>query len=56
MKNKFYEFCNPVKVISGENSIENIPYEVKQLGAKNPLIVTEENIYNLGMLILLLNV
>lgn len=49
MKNKFYEFYNPVKIISGDRAIENIPYELQQINAKNPLIITEANIFNIGL-------
>lgn len=38
----YYEFNNPFKVISGKNALENIPFELKNLNAKRPLILSSD--------------
>lgn len=54
MDTKFYEFYNPVKIVSGHNSIENLPFELEQLGVKRPFIITENYIYSIGLVDLVL--
>ncbi|MCM1991044.1 iron-containing alcohol dehydrogenase [Oceanirhabdus seepicola] len=41
---KYFEFYSPVKLLAGEGGIENIPYELSNLGAKKPLILAAEPI------------
>ncbi|WBW94765.1 iron-containing alcohol dehydrogenase [Oceanirhabdus sp. W0125-5] len=41
---KYFEFFSPVKLLSGEGALENIPYELKILGASKPLILAAEPI------------
>lgn len=36
----YYEFNNPFKVISGKNALENIPFELKNLNAQKPLLLS----------------
>ena len=45
-----YEFLGPRKIIAGEGSMTSIPNEVKSLGGKKPLIVTDTGIANTGLL------
>ena len=37
---EYYEFCNSVKILSGKLALDHIPYELKNLGAKKPLVLT----------------
>ncbi|HNX59855.1 MAG TPA: iron-containing alcohol dehydrogenase [Spirochaetota bacterium] len=46
---KYYEFHNPVKILSGFNALENIPYEITFLGGKRPMIVTDKGISSAGL-------
>jgi alcohol dehydrogenase len=39
-----YEFYCPVKTCSGNKALENLPFELELLGARKPLIVTNEEI------------
>ncbi len=47
---EYYEFLNSVKVISGRNAIENIPFELINLGANRPLILTTKSMIKNGQL------
>ena len=47
---EYYEFKNSVKVISGRNAIENIPFELSNLGANRPLILTTKSMIKNGQL------
>lgn len=49
-KRKFYEFFCPVKILSGKNALENIPFELELLGAKAPLIITDKGIIDAGII------
>lgn len=46
----YYEFFNPVKIISGSHALENLPHELGLFGVKRPLLVTDEGIKNAGLL------
>ena len=35
----YYEYHNPVKILSGEAALENIPYELHALDAHAPLLL-----------------
>jgi alcohol dehydrogenase class IV len=45
-----YEILGPRKIIAGENSIASVPNEMKQLGRRYPLIVTDRGIVKTGLL------
>lgn len=45
----YYEFLNSVKIISGKNALENIPFELKNLGAKKPIILTNDFLVKIGL-------
>ncbi len=47
---EYYEFMNSVKIISGRNAIENIAFELKNLGSSNPLILTAKPLEDYGQL------
>ncbi len=46
----YYEFINPVKIVSGNKAVDNIPYELNQLGAKRPMVVTDQGVVMAGLL------
>lgn len=46
----YYDFNVPVKIISGLNSLENIPFEMAKHEMKKPLIITDEGIKQSGIL------
>lgn len=52
---KYYEFQNPVKINAGLDALETIPYELKQMNAKRPIIITDKGISNAGLLKTVLN-
>ncbi|MBN2822364.1 MAG: iron-containing alcohol dehydrogenase [Coriobacteriia bacterium] len=45
----YYEFSNHAKVLSGENAVENIAYELKVLEAAHPIVVTNRQLRDLGL-------
>ena len=45
----YYEFYSPVKIISGAKALENLPYELDQLGVSRPLIVTDSGVSQAGL-------
>lgn len=44
----YYEFYNPVKIISGKRALENIPFELKNLDAVRPIIITNKMLLDMG--------
>lgn len=52
----YFEYYNPVKIISGHKSLENVPYELSLLGSTRPLIITDQGIVKAGLLQLLLDI
>ncbi|OYT14598.1 MAG: alcohol dehydrogenase [Bacteroidetes bacterium 4572_77] len=44
----YYEFRNSVKIISGSKALENIPFELKNLEAKKPMILTNDILVKFG--------
>lgn len=52
---KYYEFQNAAKILSGDLAIENIPHELKSLGAKNVLILTDKTLEKIGTLQILID-
>lgn len=44
----YYEYHNPVKILSGEASLENIPYELAVLEAKAPLLLSDAGLVKAG--------
>ena len=47
---EYYEFKNSVKIISGRNAIENIAFELNNLGCNKPLILTTKSMVKNGQL------
>ena len=48
-----FRFYNPVKIISGENALASLGYEIKQLGAHRPLIITDQGVAAAGLITLI---
>lgn len=46
----YFEFFSPVKILSGEDALDNLPGEIKSLKASNPLILTDKGIIKIGLL------
>ena len=46
----YYEFGNPVRIVSGHKAVDNIPYELKRLGAQRPLVITDKGVTYAGLL------
>ncbi|MCW7753060.1 iron-containing alcohol dehydrogenase [Desulfobotulus sp. H1] len=44
-----FEFHNPVKIISGYKVLDNLPYELSQMGAERPLIITDRGVVEAGL-------
>ncbi|MGF3076484.1 iron-containing alcohol dehydrogenase [Facklamia sp. P12955] len=45
---EYYEFMNSVKILSGKGALENIPFELLNLEAQRPLILTDESLIKHG--------
>lgn len=50
MAKKYFEFVCPVKILSGRKAISNLPYELSQLGAKRPMIITDKGVAGAGLI------
>ena len=48
MANNYFEFVNSVKILCGDNAIENIAYELDFFGSKNPLLLSDEGLKKIG--------
>ncbi len=46
----YYEFFNPVKIISGVAALEQLPGEIRALQLDRPLVITDEGIRKAGLL------
>ena len=44
----YYEFQNSTKIISGKNSIDNIPAELEFFNSKRPLLISDDVLNKLG--------
>ncbi len=51
----YYEFLNTVKIVSGNKALENIPYELEQMGARNPVVITDKGVVDAGLIKVLLD-
>ena len=51
----YYEFQNPVKIVSGQKALDNLPHELMQLGVARPLIVTDKGVSGAGLVKLVKN-
>ncbi len=46
----YFEFYCPVKIISGNKALENIPFEIGLLNSAKPLIITDQGVRRAGLL------
>ncbi|MFP4474410.1 MAG: iron-containing alcohol dehydrogenase [Desulfatibacillaceae bacterium] len=46
----YYEFYCPVKIVAGNKAVDNLTYELEHLGAKKPLIITDQGVVGAGLL------
>lgn len=46
----YYEFYSPVKIVSGNKALENLPYELGQMDASRPLIITDQGVTRAGLM------
>lgn len=51
----YYEFSNTTKILSGEYALENIPVELKALGAKKALVLCDETLKKIGTMQIVLD-
>ena len=51
----YYEFHNPVKILSGFKALENLPYELELLGSSRPMIITDKGIEKAGLVKTVIN-
>jgi len=47
---EYYEFENPVRILSGLRALDNLPFELGRLGARRPLVITDPGIVKAGIL------
>ena len=50
MMPNYFEFFCPVKIVSGNKALSNLPYEMDQLGAHKAMIVTDQGVVGAGLL------
>jgi alcohol dehydrogenase len=50
MMPNYYQFFCPVKILSGQLAVSNIPYEMSQLGCKKAMIVTDKGVVGAGLI------
>lgn len=46
---QYFEFYNPVKILSGKLALENIAFELKQLNASRPMLLTNTMLTSVGL-------
>ncbi len=46
----YYEFFNPVKILSGNKALDNLPYELDQLGVSRPIIISDKGVVKAGLM------
>lgn len=52
----YYEFYSPVKIVSGQKALENLPYELDQMGAHKPILITDQGVTRAGLVQQVVNV
>jgi alcohol dehydrogenase len=45
----YYEFVCPVKILSGNLALTNLPFELELLGAHRPMLVTDQGVVGAGL-------
>ncbi len=46
----YYEFCNRVKIVSGHNSLDQLPLMLTQIKSKKPVIITDKGVMGAGLI------
>jgi alcohol dehydrogenase len=46
----YYEFFSPVKIISGNKALDNLPFELEQMNVQRPLIITDAGVISAGLI------
>ena len=46
--NNYFEFNNNVKILCGDTALSNLNYELDFLGAKNPMLLSDEGLEKIG--------
>ena len=49
MSKPFYEFFCPVKIIAGNKALEHAPFELNNLNASRPLVITDKGVREAGL-------
>lgn len=49
MMPQYFEFFNPVKILSGQHALENIAFELKHLSASRPMLLTNSMLTGVGL-------
>jgi len=47
---QYFEFFNPVKIISGLKALDNVPFELQQLAVERPMLITDQGVSKAGLL------
>jgi alcohol dehydrogenase len=55
MFSEYYEFHFPVKIISGHRSLHSLPNELRGLGVKRPMLLTDTGVRKAGLVDLVLD-
>lgn len=45
----YYQFYCPVKILSGEKALGNVPFEMSLLGVNNAMVVTDRGVVEAGL-------
>ena len=53
---RYYDFFCPVKLLAGEQALEQLASELASLGARRPLLLTDKGVNATGLATLLANV
>jgi alcohol dehydrogenase len=46
---QYFEFYNPVKILSGKQALENLAFELKQMNASRPMLLTNSMLTSVGL-------
>ena len=46
----YFEFTNPVRIVAGQKALDNLSFELSQLQAQKPLILTDQGVKNAGLI------
>ncbi|MEN6446875.1 MAG: iron-containing alcohol dehydrogenase [Syntrophaceae bacterium] len=47
---RYYQHYCPVKILSGNNAVSNIPYEMEVLGCRKAMVVTDKGVAGAGLI------